>query len=393
MNAVRVLHFGKFPARHFGGIETHVKGLTEGLASAGLDVTNLVYDLGRASGGVVESRVNGVTIVSVPCRGTIASLPIAPGVPAAVARLARAKSFDVAHAHFPDPLAFACLPSAGPAARIASWHSDIVRQRFFGRAYGFAARTLFDPLDAVAGATASHLTSPQIDDFRPRQRHVVPYGIDAARFASTPAVRASAARLRDAADGRPIVFALGRHVYYKGFETLIDAMADVDALLLLGGEGPLGDALRARAVALPHRDRVRFVGRIDDEMLPAYYHASSIYCLPSLATSEAFGLVQVEAMASGRPIVNCRLGNAVNEVAPDGVCALTVPPGDAASLAVALNRLLADDGLRARLGDAGPRRVAERFSMDAMVAATITMYHAVLGTTATAARAQAAAVC
>ncbi len=390
---MRVLHFGKFAARHFGGIETHVKGLTEGLAAAGLDVTNLVYDLGRTSGGVVESRVGGVTIVSVPCRGTVASLPIAPAVPGTVARLVRRGPFDVAQAHFPDPLAFACLPAAGRAARIASWHSDIVRQRVFGRVYGFAARTFFDPLDAVAGATVSHLESPQIDDFRPRQRHVVPYGVDATRFAETPRVRAAAERLRATAGGRPIVFALGRHVYYKGFETLIDAMRDVDALLLLGGEGPLGDALRARAGALPVSDRVRFVGRIDDDDLPAYYHASSVYCLPSLATSEAFGLVQVEAMAAGRPIVNCRLDNAVNEVAPDGVCALTVLPGDAPALARALTRLLDDPALRSRLGDAGRRRVAERFSMDAMIAATIAMYHAVLGTEESADPSRAAAVC
>ncbi len=168
-------------------------------------------------------------------------------------------------------------------------------------------------------------------------------------------------------------------MYYKGFETLIDAMQDVDALLLLGGQGPLHDALRTRAHALPMRDRVRFVGRIDDGLLPAYYHAAAVYCLPSLAPSEAFGLVQVEAMAAGRPIVNCRLDNAVNEVAPDGVCASTVPPGDASALAAALTRLIADPALQRRLGDAGRRRVAERFSMDAMIAATLAMYRSVLG--------------
>ena len=376
---MRALHFGKFPARYFGGIETHVKGLTEGLAAAGVDVMNLVYDIGRTAGGVVETQVGGVAIVSVPCHGTVASLPIAPAVLGTVARLARERPFDIAHAHFPDPLAFASLPSAGNTARIASWHSDIVRQRVFGNVYGAVARTLFDPLDAVAGATASHLRSAQIDNFRPRRRHVVPYGVDAARFAATPATMTQAARLQAEAGGRPIVFALGRHVYYKGFETLIDAMANVDALLMLGGEGPLTDALRSRAAGLPARDRVRFVGRIDDDVLPAWYRAASVFCLPSLAASEAFGLVQVEAMAAGLPIVNCHLGNAVNEVAPEDVCAITVAPGDAKALGTALAKLIADPSLRARLGEAGRRRVEEQFSMSAMIAATLEMYRAVLG--------------
>ena len=379
---MKVLHFGKFPARHFGGIETHVKGLTEGLARAGVEVTNLVYDAGRTIGGVVESEVNGVRIVAVPCRGTVASLAIAPSTPGTVARLSRARRFDLAHAHFPDPLAFACLPFAAGAARIASWHSDIVRQRRLGRLYGAAARLLFDPLDAVAGATPSHLDSRQLAAFRPRRRYVVPYGTDLARFAPTPAIDAAAARLRTEVGDRPIVFALGRHVYYKGFEVLLDAMRSVDAVLLLGGSGPLTEALRQRAGDLVARGTVRFVGRIDDADLPAYYHAATVYALPSLAQSEAFGLVQLEAMSCGTPIVNCDLGNAVNFVAPSHVCAVTVPPGDAAALASALRRLLDDPALGRRLGLAGALRAKERFSMDAMIDATLTMYRDVLATSA-----------
>lgn len=375
---MRVLHFGKFPARHYGGIETHVKGLTEGLAAAGVDVTNVVYDIGRTTGGTIEYEVGGVRVVAVPCRGTLASLAVAPSTPGVVRRLANAERFDLVHAHFPDPLAFASLPFATGAARIASWHSDIVRQRLFGRVYGAFARVLFDPLDAVAGATPSHLESEQLRAFRPRQRHVVPYGVDLSRFSHTPASDAKAAQLRADAGHRPIVFALGRHVYYKGFEVLIDAMRDVDGVLLLGGEGPLTEALRARAASQDGKGTVRFVGRIDDADLPAHYQAADVYCLPSLAPSEAFGLVQVEAMSSSTPIVNCRLDNAVNFVAPDGVCATTVPPGDRDALAAALARLIGDAPLRARLGAAGRERVEHHFSMRAMIDATLSMYRRVL---------------
>jgi rhamnosyl/mannosyltransferase len=375
---MRVLHLGKFPARHFGGIETHVKSLTEGLAAAGVDVTNLVYDLGRTAGGATRTVEQGVRIVAVPCFGTLASLALAPGTFAMVRQLAWEEPFDIVHAHFPDPLGFASLPFAGRAGRVASWHSDIVRQETLGKVYGAAARWLFDPLDAVAGATPSHLDSTQMKAFRPRAHHVVPYGVDLGRFVATDAIAAKVASLRAAASDRPVVFALGRHVYYKGFEVLIDAMRDVDATLLLGGEGPLTDALRRRAERPGARGDVRFVGRIEDADLPAYYHACDLFCLPSLAPSEAFGIVQIEAMGAGKPIVNCRLDNAVNFVAPDGVCALAVEPGDAVALARALNRLLADAALRTTLGAAGRDRVARHFSIDAMVAATLNMYRQVV---------------
>ncbi len=375
---LRVLHFGKFHPRYFGGIETHVKGLTEGQAAAGLDVTNLVYDRDAVGNGPSEERVNDVRLVAVPCRGTLASLALAPSLPAVTRRLSAQAPFDVVHAHFPDPFAFACLPLAKGAARVASWHSDIVRQRWFGALYGAAARTLFDPLAAVAGATTSHLASPQIESFRPRLRRVVPYGVDVARFSATPETTARAARLHEQAGARPIVFAVGRHVYYKGFDVLIDAMRSVDAVLLLGGHGPLTSELEARAAAAGSGDRVRFVGRIEEADLPAYYHACAVFCLPSLATSEAFGLVQVEAMACARPIVNCRLNNAVNEVAPDGVCAVTVAPGDPAALATALSALLARPDRAASLGEQGRARVERCYSMRAMVDASLTMYAQVL---------------
>ena len=374
----RVLHFGKFSSRSFGGIETHVRGLTEGLAAAGLDVTNLVYDLGRTTGGVIEDDVHGVRIVSVPCSRTLASLAVAPATPGAVRHLSSIAPFDIVHAHFPDPLAFACMPLARGAARIASWHSDIVRQKMLGQVYGVVARRLFDPLAAVTGATPSHLDSAQLRSFEPRLRRVVPYGVDLARFVATPQVVAAVERLQRSVDGRPIVFALGRHVYYKGFEVLIDAMRSVDAVLLLGGQGPLTAALQDRAQRDGARGNVRFVGRIEEADLAAYYHACAVYCLPSLAPSEAFGLVQVEAMACAKPIVNADLGNAVNFVAPHDVCAWTVAPNDAPALAGALRHLLADAALRDRLGRQGRRRAEEHFSMQAMVDGTLALYRDVL---------------
>jgi rhamnosyl/mannosyltransferase len=179
--------------------------------------------------------------------------------------------------------------------------------------------------------------------------------------------------------GQFLVFALGRHVYYKGFEYLIRAIAGVPgAALALGGEGPLTETLRSAAREAGVAERVFFTGRIADAELPAWYHACDVFCLPSIERAEAFGIAQVEAMACGKPVVCCRLDNGVNWVNRDGETGLAVAPADSTALAGALTRLQADPALRARLGDQARRRALAQFTAEAMAKGTLAVYREVL---------------
>jgi rhamnosyl/mannosyltransferase len=119
---------------------------------------------------------------------------------------------------------------------------------------------------------------------------------------------------------------------------------------------------------------VAFVGRIPEEELPAYYQACDIFCLPSVERSEAFGIVQVEAMAAGKPVLCCQLDNGVNWVNPHGVTGLAVAPRDPPALAAALRQLFADEPLRRALGAAAARRASENFSLAALGAGTLAVY-------------------
>jgi rhamnosyl/mannosyltransferase len=234
--------------------------------------------------------------------------------------------------------------------------------------------------DAIVAATPAHFeTSEQIPrDIDAKRLHVIPYGIDASPFSPNDASRSKAAALRDRYGASRVVFAVGRHVYYKGFEYLVRAMKYVDATLLLGGTGPLRGQHERMAAESGLEGKVIFAGRIPEEELPSYYAACDVFCMPSVERSEAFGIVQLEAMAAGRPVVCCELGNGVNYVNRHGETGLAVPPRDPKALARAINTLLTDEPLRARMGTAGRARVAAEFSAENMVQQHLRLYRKLL---------------
>ena len=159
---------------------------------------------------------------------------------------------------------------------------------------------------------------------------------------------------------RPYVFAIGRHVPQKGFDVLLQAMGRLRARgqacdLILAGDGTEHAALQALAMELDLNDCVKFSGRVNHREAMSLFAGCTIFVLPS--RHEPFGIVNLEAMALARPIVASRVGG-VPEIVSDDENGLLVPPGDAEALAAALGRLLADEALRRRLGDAGRARAA-----------------------------------
>lgn len=375
---MKVLHLGKFDT--LGGIERHVRALATGQAASGAaQVVNLVSNDGPHTDRHADY---GYPTVRAACWGTAMSLALSPTLPWLAHRLHREHRFDLVHLHFPDPLGHLTALTLPGVKRVISWHSDIIRQQTALKLYGPFMRPFVAGADALIGATPQHFSSStQIPPpTRAGQiRAVIPYGFDPAQMDWNPVAQARFTALQAQAAGRRAIFTVGRHVYYKGYEVLIEAMRSVDALLWIGGTGPLTDALRAQAQAAGVAEKVLFAGRIPEEELVAYYRACDVFTMPSTDRSEAFGLVQLEAMACGKPVVSTRLGNGVEYVNRDGETGLLVPPRDAGALAAALNRLLGDAALRARLGEAGRAWVAQGFSVPSMVDKTLAVYRQVLG--------------
>jgi glycosyltransferase involved in cell wall biosynthesis len=370
---MRILHFGKYWAKD-GGIETHVKALCKGLASAGINVVNLVSSVTRKGSRFTH---DGYTVVESPSLGIVASTSIAPKMLADARSLQAEQPFDLIHLHFPDPmshLASMVLPSHIP--RVLTWHSDIVKQRYLLKMYRPFQRRTIEESSAIIAATPSHFTSSnQVPSHYPvSQRQVIPLGFEFDWLAPTPIVIEKANAIRQLAQERFIVFALGRHVPYKGFDVLIDAIHDTDAFLVLGGEGPLTKALRSQVERQGLSDRIYFTGRISGIDVAANYHACDAFCLPSVTKNEAFGIVQIEAMACGKPVICTQLHNGVNDINPNGVTGLTVPVQDPVSLANAIVKLATDPHLCRRLGAQGKKRAFEEFTAGPMVQRHLTLY-------------------
>lgn len=358
-----ILHIYKDYPPVLGGIENHIRVLAEAQARAGHRVTVLVCDPGPRTTVREEA---GVTVIRAGRLTTAASMPLSLSQPLILARLRP----DVAHVHSPYPLGEVANWLLGRArATVITHHSDVVRQRGWLRLYGPMLRRVLAAADRILVTSPRYLeTSPWLRPVR-EKCVIVPLGVDHRRFVPPLAPY----------NGPPTLLFVGKLRYYKGLDTLLEAMRGLPGVHLnIVGEGPMGPAWADLAVRLGLADRVHFLGEVEDESLPALYHRAHVFVLPANARAEAFGTVLLEAMASGLPCVTTEVGSGTSWVVQDGVTGLVVPPRDPQALTVALRFLLEDPALRKRMGEAGRARVEAEFTQERMVARVEAVYRDVL---------------
>ena len=366
---LRVLQVGKYYPPTRGGMETHLEMLCQGLRGE-VDLQVVVADTSRTSS---SENVAGVSVQRLGTAIKLAGAPFCPGL----RRAMQEAEADIVHLHVPHPTALLTWLVSGCRGKlVVTYHSDIIRQRALGK--------LIAPLQdlAYARAAAILVASPGLIEGSTvlvrHQEHciLVPFGLDPALFERIDQEEVNAIRHRFPG---PLVLTVGRLIYYKGFEFLMRALAalPVRATLLVIGAGPLRHSLEAEVVALGLTGRVHFLGNVPDST--PYYQACDLFVLPSVARSEAFGLVQLEAMACGKAVINTQIvGSGVPFVSLNGETGLTVPPADSAALTAALATLLGDDALRTKFGQAGRKRVEEEFTAQKMVDRILAIYHRVV---------------
>lgn len=371
---MRVLHIYKDYAPVVGGIENMIRLLAEGLQAQGIESRVLVTNTGPRT---EQTTLNGVQVVKAGRLLNVSSAPVSLDFYRHLRRMER--EADIAHAHLPYPPGELGHLLLGCSRRfVLTYHSDIVRQKVLGTLYRPFLRAVLRRADLIAVASQAYIQSspflrPHADKCR-----VIPFGVDLASFARTPAVEAAAQALRSRYGARPLILFVGKLRHYKGVDVLLDALSQTDAHLLIIGSGMMEAAWRARAQANGLHERVTFLGEVDDAQKVAAYHAADLFVLPSTNRAEAFGIVLIEALACGLPLISTELGTGTSFVNQHGDTGFVVPPSDPAALAGAINALLTDEALRRRMAAAALARARAVFSKDALLANTVAFYQEAL---------------
>lgn len=317
-----------------------------------------------------KSQVEGVSVTRVGRLGTIASMPVCPGLPSAIRR----SPADIVHIHAPNPgAALAFFLSGNPAKVVITHHADTLGRKYLRKISDPIVVRLMERASRVLVTSSRYLrSSPELAPFR-EKCDIVPLGIDT--YLASKANPASVEKLRRRFP-RGFILAVGRLVPYKGFDVLLRAMKQVDVDLVLIGTGPLAEDLKQLARSEWVEGKVIMPGRVEDTR--DYFAAASIFVLPSVTRAEAFGIVQLEAMAAGVPVINTDIDSGVPEVSVHGETGITVPPGDPGALASAIKMLLEQKELRERFGQAAKARVNAEYTADLMCTRTVRVYEEVL---------------
>ena len=403
---MKILQLGKFyPV--LGGVEKVMFDLTVGLSETGLSETGLseeglseeglsevgLSEVGLSEEGLSEEGVEcdmmcaasdgrrrGTEVIRlnphgrILCHRTLIEAAKTMIAPSMVTRLRRiAKDYDIIHIHHPDPMAAMALRLSGYKGKVVlHWHSDILSQKALLRFYLPIQNWLIKRADTIVGTTPVYLAeSPYLQGVQKKCR-CIPIGIE-------PIISDSVREreIRNEYSGRRIIFSLGRLVEYKGYRYLIEAAKYLDDsfMILIGGGGPLRESLQREIDELGVESRVKLLGKVPQEDLASYYGASELFCMSSVMKTEAFGIVQIEAMSAGRPVIATKIPESgVSWVNEDGISGINVAPRDSKAIAEAIRTITDNEATWKKFSAGAAKRFAENFTKEKMIARCLNIY-------------------
>ena len=359
MKKLHILEVNKFFSPHIGGIETLVEQRARAFAKReDAEVKVLVcQERGRGE----TKTIDGAQVIYCSSLGTYFSCPVSLEFFSKFRQLS--KWADVVEVHTPFPLGDAAVLLSRCKCRVViAWHSDVIKQKLLLQFYKPLLKAFLKRADAIIVATKGHIDgSSFLPEFREKCR-VIPYPFERERYLAAKTRPILTGRLHD--KHRVKVLFVGRLVYYKGVSYLLEAFRQVRGCeLFICGTGALEDELKAQAQGLP----VHFLGRLSDADLKSAFADCDFLVLPSVENSEAFGIVQQEAMVYGKPVINTSLPTGVPYVSEHGKTGLTVPPKNAKALANAIQKLADDEKLRRYYGRNAAEKVRTAYDMQEMM--------------------------
>lgn len=356
-----ILQLGKFyPIK--GGVEKVAYDLMTGLSGKEIHCDMLCATV---AGKGKTIRLNPYAqLMECHSWGKAAATMIAPSMITTLRKVC--PSYDIVHVHHPDPMAALALALSGYKGKVVlHWHSDIQKQKYLLKLYRPLQDWLLRRADLIVGTSPVYLDeSPFLKNVQ-QKTVCLPIGVPPV-LPEPEAVD----KLRKQYGGKKIVFALGRLVAYKGFTHLVEAARFLkdDYVVLIGGTGALEQALCQQIKRLGLENKVVLLGRIPENELPTYFGACKVFCLPSVQKTEAFGIVQIEAMSCGKPVVATRIPQSgVSWVNKHGVSGLNVMPGNAGELARAIQDIADNESVYDKYSTAAKNRYWDIFTNEHMI--------------------------
>ncbi|MFN4305661.1 glycosyltransferase [Sulfurihydrogenibium azorense] len=336
---MRVLHLGKLCPPKEGGIEVFSYDLLEYLNLKGIKADLLCF-----GDKTFKESYKGFDFYSCKMNIKLNSAPLSLDFIKLFKSIE--KKYDLIHVHSPNPLA-EVISIFSIKKVVAHWHSDIVKQKLTYFFYKPFQQMYLKKADKIICTSPQYLnTSKQLEGFRDKGA-IIPLGLNPRKFEDNQNdknLKEEFEKLKN--EGKKIVLSIGRLVEYKGFEYLVEAgkyINDNTAIVIVG-DGPLFHVLKEKVKNLELEDKVFLTGRADT--INGYIKNCDIFCLPSITRNEAFGLVLVEALYFGKPLITTDVyGSGMNYVNQNGITGFVVPPRNPIALAEAINKILGDANL------------------------------------------------
>lgn len=363
---MKILHIGKYSLEFSGGIEKTINLLSEYLANKH-EVTVVTNSLKKKRQTYFHKKI---LYEDLPTKN-IFSAPITPKL----ISFLKGKEYDIIQISHPNPMASLAYLIARPKGKLVVWyHCDIFRQRILKYLYSPILNNVLKKASCIVVSNNNLKASKVLKKYQSKII-VIPHGIK--DDFNNKKYRIEAEKLRKELK-KPLVLFVGRLVYYKGLEYLIKAMGEVDAKLMIIGQGPLEKELKMLVKRLNLEEKVIFKKVPQGKSLAKYYHACNVFVLPSAYCAEAFGIVLLEAMACSKPIITTELGTGTSYVCQNNISGLVVPPKNILALRKAIKKIIANKELAKRFGQAGKKRFEKYFTVNKMGESFVKLYKKIL---------------
>ncbi len=368
---INIVHFGKYYFPDEGGIESVNRTLAKGAALRGHTVTVVCFQKNFAN---QEEILDGVNVIRTPISKLLASQPL--GFKYFLKCYSYGKNADLIHLHAPNMLATLCvlfIPTKIPL--LVHWHSDVIKKGFLEYFVKPLVSVLLRRADAIVVTSPVYGKASKALSIFQEKIKVVPIGAPDVMHENDRIPIKLEIDLK--VKGKKIILAVGRLVPYKGFDILIEAAKYLtkDAVIVVVGGGLLQDKLQESIRYWGMEERVLLVGRVSDAELHALFRHAYLFCLPSISRAEAFGVVLLEAMAYGLPLVTSDIpGSGVSWVNQHGVSGLNFTVGDSHALAQACNQILVSQDLKRKLANGSRQRFLSEFTENISINSMLEIY-------------------